>query len=175
LTPDVALKICAAITEGCYQTVAAARVGVIPYTVYLWNERGKREALGRAEAQAQGKPADGPMSCYEEFHLMLESAKASARYSAETRVFRTNPLAWLKSGYARRDWRESDVTVRVGDDEVAKQVAALLGVSDAASFPMASVGAVSAVMGKRLSPYGLAGTPDAGAEEGGDTESDSDE
>ena len=39
---------------------------------------------------------------------MLESAKADARYSAETRVFRTQPLAWLKSGYARRDWHESN-------------------------------------------------------------------
>ena len=35
LTHEVALTICAAITEGCYLTVAAARVGVIPYSVYL--------------------------------------------------------------------------------------------------------------------------------------------
>lgn len=153
LTHEVALKICAAITEGCYLTVAAARVGVIPYTVYLWNERGKREALGRAEAQAQGKPADGPMSCYEEFHLMLESAKASARYSAETRVFRANPLAWLKSGYARRDWRESDGLAKAVEDEVARQVAAILGVSDSGLSPLKAADAVQDVVRRTRIAY----------------------
>lgn len=153
LTPEVALQICAAITEGCYLTVAAARVGVIPYTIYLWNQRGMREALGRAEAQAQGKPADGPMSCYEEFFLMLESAKAEARYSAETRVFQTNPLAWLRSGYARRDWQGSDVTVRVVGDDVSMQAAELLGVSDTSLSPLMNAGAVRKVMQNKQIPY----------------------
>lgn len=153
LTPEVAKQICADIQSGCYLTVAAARSGVIPYTIYLWNQRGMREALGRAEAQAQGLPTDGPMSRYEEFFLMLESAKAEARYSAETRVFQTNPLAWLKSGYARRDWQGSDVAVRVTGDDVAKQAADLMGVSDTSLSPTASSAGVYQAIKRRAIPY----------------------
>jgi len=153
LTSGVALQICAAIAQGCYLTVAAARVGVIPYTIYMWNQRGMREALGRAEAQAQGKPADGPMSRYEEFYLMLESAKADARYSAETRVFQANPLAWLRSGYARHDWRGADVTVRVAEGDGERQAAELLGVSDTSLSPLTNAGAIRKVMQHKQIPY----------------------
>jgi hypothetical protein len=60
-----------------------------------------------AEAQAQGKPADGPMSCHEEFHLMLESAKADARYSAETRTGGSKTHSWKRS-------RDKEDSVRRG-------------------------------------------------------------
>jgi hypothetical protein len=104
LNYDVSVHICEDIRAGCYQSVAAARAGIIPYTLYMWNEHGKREMQAREARRAQGKPADEPMSIYELFYLNLEAAKADARHSAETRVFRTQPLAWLRSGYARKDW-----------------------------------------------------------------------
>ena len=108
LNPEVAETICAAIAEGCYLTVAGARVGILPYTIYLWNERGKREMHKRQDKRNNGEAADEPMTRYEEFYLMLEGAKAEARFSAETRVFKTMPLMWLKNGYARNDWRGMD-------------------------------------------------------------------
>jgi len=86
LTGPVLDLICSAVREGCYLKVAAARAGIIPYTLYLWNERGKREAKHRAELEALGKPTDETLSMFENLYLSLEAAKAEAHYSAETRV-----------------------------------------------------------------------------------------
>jgi hypothetical protein len=56
------------------------------------------------------------------FHIALEAAKAEARYSAETRVFDAMPFHWLKNGYPRDDWRQSNQVVREVVDEVMRQV-----------------------------------------------------
>ncbi len=61
---------------------------------------------------------------YEQFHHALAKAKAEARYSVETRVFDAMPLAWLKSGYARNDWHQSNQLVREVVDELLKRVPA---------------------------------------------------
>jgi hypothetical protein len=61
---------------------------------------------------------------YEQFHQALAKAKAEARYSAETHVFDAMPLAWLKSGYARNDWHQSNQLVREVVDELVKRVPA---------------------------------------------------
>ena len=119
LTPDVQETICAAIRRGCYATVAATRAGVDDFTMSLWDKRGQREA----EQRALGKVSeDTPESVYEQFHHALAKAKAEARYSAETRVFDAMPLAWLKSGYARNDWHQSNQLVREVVDELLKRV-----------------------------------------------------
>jgi hypothetical protein len=121
LTPDVQETICAAIRRGCYATVAATRAGVDDFTMSLWDKRGQREA----EQRALGKVSeDTPASVYEQFHRALAKAKAEARYSAETRVFDAMPLAWLKSGYARNDWHQSNQLVREVVDELVKRVPA---------------------------------------------------
>lgn len=121
-TPAVREAICAAIREGCYASVAAARVGIGRYTLLVWDQRGKRELEQREQ---EGRT--DPLSLYALFHLELERAKAEARYSAETRVFTAMPLHWLKNGYPRGDWRESDTLVRAVEDEVARKVAEVLG------------------------------------------------
>ena len=118
LTPDIIEPICAAIREGCYAKVAAGRVGIDGYTLATWDMRGQREVENRAERSMRGEPADEPASLYEQLHTALEQAKSEARYSAETRVFRAMPLHWLRSGYARNDWRESDQFVRAVEDAV---------------------------------------------------------
>ena len=121
LTPEVQEVICAAIRRGCYATVAATRAGVDDFTMSLWDKRGQREA----EQRALGKVSeDTPESVYEQFHHALAKAKAEARYSVETRVFDAMPLAWLKSGYARNDWHQSNQLVREVVDELLKRVPA---------------------------------------------------
>jgi hypothetical protein len=123
LTPEVIETICAAIREGCYATVAGARAGVGKYTMYLWNQRGQREAEQREERRILGDAVEEPPpSIYEQFHVALEQAKAEARYSAETRVFNAMPLWWLKNGYPRNDWRESHQRVREAVDELMRRV-----------------------------------------------------
>src|SRR5260370_7385588 len=87
----------------------------------LWDKRGQREA----EQRALGKVSeDTRESVYEQFHHALAKAKAEARYSAETRVFDAMPLAWLKSGYARNDWHQSNQLVREVVDELMRRVPA---------------------------------------------------
>jgi hypothetical protein len=125
LTPQAMLDICEAISHGCYYTTAAQRVGISPFTLYVWRERGRREVEARDLRRIHGEPGDEPMSRYEEFALMLASAQASARYSAETRVFQTMPLAWLKNGYARRDWRESGTVATVVESTEEQRLAGL--------------------------------------------------
>jgi hypothetical protein len=124
LTPEVEAGICAAIRKGCYARVAAARLGVSAFTMYLWNQRGKREADERDERSMRGEPCDEPPSIYERFHIALEAAQADARYGAETRVFATMPLHWLTKGYARRDRRDSGALVRQVADVVMERVRA---------------------------------------------------
>jgi hypothetical protein len=139
LTPAMIDAICASIRQGCYPTVAAGRVGVSQFGMYLWNQRGKREADARNERVLRGEAADEPASMHEQFHIALEAAKAEARYSAETRVFDAMPFHWLKNGYPRDDWHECGVLMRVVEDEVAKQVTTLLGTpAGEPVFPRAS-------------------------------------
>jgi hypothetical protein len=96
--------------------------------MFLWNHRGRREAEQREERRVLGEPAvDPPPSLYEQFAIALEAAKADARYSAETRVFKAMPLHWLKNDYTRDDWHECGVLVRVVEGEAAKQVTAHSG------------------------------------------------
>jgi hypothetical protein len=66
LTPTVLEAICAAVRQGCYPTVAGGRVGVAQFTMYLWNQRGKREANARSERELRGESADEPQSIYEQ-------------------------------------------------------------------------------------------------------------
>jgi hypothetical protein len=126
LTPAMIESIAADIERGCYATVAAARAGIGHYTFYLWNKRGEHEAQEREQRDGgDGAPLDTSPSLYEQFYRRLEQAKATARYSAETRVFDTQPTYWLKNGYPRADWREADTYVRVVEDAVAQRLAAL--------------------------------------------------
>jgi hypothetical protein len=68
----------------------------------------------------------------------------------------------LKSGYARRDWRESDGLAKAIEDEVARQVAAILGVADAGVSPLRVAAAVQEVVSKTRIEYEEDGQPPSG-------------
>src|SRR5258708_12699667 len=70
LDQEVAETICAAIAEGCYLTVAAARVGVIAYTIYCWNQRGKREMHQREDKRLHAEAPAAPLTHNKPSHIM---------------------------------------------------------------------------------------------------------
>ncbi len=151
LTADHIAPICEAIKQGCYAKVAAGRVGIDGYTLTTWDLRGQRETEDRAERALRGDPADEPASLYEQLHRALDQAKSEARYSAETRVFRAMPYNWLRSGYARNDWRESDQFVRAVEDAVEAKVRALFSpAEDASGNPPLSGPALAGVLSDLL-------------------------
>jgi hypothetical protein len=118
LTPETLEGICTAVAQGCYETVAAGKAGVGRFALYLWRLRGRNEADRREERRLRGEPGDEPASIYEELYVRLEQAKATARFSAETRVFQSMPAWWLKNGFPREDWRPSNAIVRGVVDEL---------------------------------------------------------
>jgi hypothetical protein len=122
LTAEIIEAIGADIRAGAFDHVAARRAGYSRVTFFKWWKRGERESDERLVEHDY--PA--PPSLFEQFYHAVEEAKAEARHSAETRMFRSNPGWWLSHGYARADWRESSQFVRAVQDEVAAQVAALL-------------------------------------------------
>jgi hypothetical protein len=97
---DLTERVCADIRKGCHPHVAAQHHDIDHWDFYAWWKRGEREAQNRDQNSAD------PPSEYERFYHAVERAKADARIDAESRVLRTMPLAWLKLGYARADWRE---------------------------------------------------------------------
>jgi transposase len=111
LTPAVIVAVADAIKEGCFASVSAQRAGISNHTYYMWVRRGQREAEERASEPARF--AGVPHTDYEQFFEAVEEAKAIARYGAETRIYRTQPLQWLRSGYARADWHEVDTTLEL--------------------------------------------------------------
>jgi hypothetical protein len=115
--------ICDAIRAGCYTSVACQRAGISKYAFYAWIKRGQREQETRAAALLRGEPA-GPATVWEVFYEELEKAKAEARIGAETWVYANLPLHWLRYGYTRADWRESNRSVAEVVDELERRIAA---------------------------------------------------
>jgi hypothetical protein len=124
INPTLIEQIANDIRQGCYIKVACRRAHIHHSTWYA------RYAKGEHEANT-APPGDPPrplaqQSLYERFYAAMEEAKADAQYSAETRVFQTSPLYWLRYGYARDDWRAADDTVRLIEDAVEIKVRQLL-------------------------------------------------
>lgn len=110
LTPTLMEQVCADIRQGCHPHVAARRHDINHWDFFVWNKRGEREAQNREPTE--------PPSKFEQFYHAVQHAQADARYTAESKVHKTAPLAWLKLGYARADWRESDALVRAVEDAI---------------------------------------------------------
>lgn len=91
LTPRIITDIARAIRAGCFAHVAAEAAGIGERTYHRWLARGEDPNGGRL---------------YRQFWQEVCKAKAQARKVAEARVFKENPVFWLKSGPGRPDWHE---------------------------------------------------------------------
>ena len=114
LTPETQATSVAGIRAGAFNWVAAQSAGVAPTTFYRWMDEGE---------QADSGPS-------REFHDTVCEARASARVTAEQRVFEDNPLAWLRYGPGReRDgesgWTESVKNALSNQSEATHTVAVL--------------------------------------------------
>jgi hypothetical protein len=90
LTPETQLIITEAIRRGAFDWVAAQAAGVDANTFREWLRRG------------QGRDPDRPQTpVYATFATEVARARATARQSAETRVFQDNPFNWLRYGPGR--------------------------------------------------------------------------
>lgn len=106
LNSTIADEIAKRVQVGSYPYVAAQSLGIAPSTFYAWMARGEQ---GR-------KP-------YQELWEKVSAAQATARFSAEARVYRDNPLAWLRLGPGRGDWTDDPKRLVVqGDPENPVQV-----------------------------------------------------
>lgn len=84
LNDDVQTSIIKAIRRGSFDWVAAEAAGISRRTFYDWIEQGEK---GAAE--------------FSHFSHEVAKARAQARQSAEARVHRANPFAWLRFGPGR--------------------------------------------------------------------------
>lgn len=89
LTPEIIDAIVERIAVGVFPYVAAASIGIPKSTYYDWLARGRKGH----------KP-------FSELSDKVRRAQAQARVVAELRVYRENPLAWLRLGPGREDWCE---------------------------------------------------------------------
>lgn len=106
LTPELTEDVIKKIRAGVYPYIAAQAAGVHRSTFYRWMEKGTRE---------------GARGIYRDFADRVLRASASARAHAEIRVFKDQPLAWLKTGPGKEGWSERQ-TVCVEGGETPVQV-----------------------------------------------------
>jgi len=99
LTPALRNTIVTYIKGGCFIHDAARACGVGPRTLFRWLEAGRRKKSKE----------------FWQFWLEVQNAQALAKVVASNRVFKENPLAWLKVGPGRADWKENAELTVVGD------------------------------------------------------------
>jgi hypothetical protein len=117
LSPELIETICAALRQGCHVKTACARAGVATSLMNEWLRRGRAEAEDRSNGETGICE-----SVFEQFFHAVEQAKGEAVFSAETRVYDTNPLAWLRLGYPRNDWRLSNLPAKEAIEEIPRVV-----------------------------------------------------
>ena len=110
LTTELIDAIVKRIRVGVFPYIAAQAVGIPKSTFYDWMRRGEK---GR-------KP-------FSELLAKVRTAAATARSSAEVRVFRDQPFQWLRYGPGREradepGWTESPQTLRVEGGDTPVQV-----------------------------------------------------
>lgn len=93
LTAETLQSICDDVRRGVYLRQAAIAAGISERSFFEWLARGRAVEAGEL-------PIEGNAD-YLHFLQQLQQARAQARVSAESRVFESNPLAWLRSGPAR--------------------------------------------------------------------------
>ena len=97
LDPPLIDAIVSKIRIGVYPYVAAMAAGVGKSSFYEWMQKGTRK---------------GARGIYRDFADRVIAASGIARSHAEVRVFRDQPLAWLKSGPAgREDWGDGPIRI----------------------------------------------------------------
>lgn len=123
ITEDKITMICDLIRTGCYNWVAAAKVGIGGTTFSRWVARGKYQRLQLDKATAEGTTHTVPDAdvLFLKFYDELEQARASARYDCEIEVKKSNPLAWLRFGPGRErpgepGWTDSSKVEITGKD-----------------------------------------------------------
>ena len=103
LTPELIQAICERIRVGSYPYIAAAACGIPRSTFYAWMDKGRKKRS---------------LKIYRELLDRVSEASATARSSAEVRVFRDQPFQWLRYGPGRDrpdepGWTETPQTLRV--------------------------------------------------------------
>lgn len=91
LTRELIQTIVERVRIGNFPYIAAQAVGIPKSTFYHW--------------MAVGSDPGAP-DLFRELRDRVLASAAEARSSAEARVFRENPLAWLRLGPGRGDWTE---------------------------------------------------------------------
>src|SRR5438552_3793168 len=84
-TPTLYARMLGLIRAGGFAWIAAQSIGIAPETFSRWLTRGKIERRGH----------------FRQFRQDVLQAAAQARVFAEIRVYRDNPLAWLRFGPGR--------------------------------------------------------------------------
>lgn len=97
LTTETQTVIVEATSRGCYAHVVARAAGISPSTFHAWMKAGEDEER-RIE---QGEAPDPAAAALLEFSEAVNRARAVARGYAESRVWETNPEAWLMKGPGR--------------------------------------------------------------------------
>jgi hypothetical protein len=94
LTAEVQRNICAFITAGTFEHVAAEAAGIPRETYEDWLRLGNPTGRLRPGKRSQWKPH----KLYTPFWYAVLKAKAHARLKAEMAALAEDPVAWLKSG-----------------------------------------------------------------------------
>ena len=110
LTPELIDAIVKRVRVGVFPYIAAQAVGIPKSTFYDWMRRGEK---GR-------RP-------FSELRAKVREAAASARSTAEIRVFQDRPFEWLRYGPGREKpdepgWTESPQTLRVEGGQAPVQI-----------------------------------------------------
>jgi len=103
--PELHETIIANIKRGCFLHVAAEAAGITFRTFRRW--------IVDAETRGEESP-------YYQLYLDVQQAKAETRMLAESRVYKENPLAWLRLGPGRTTDEKEGWTDKEGETTKAK-------------------------------------------------------
>jgi len=157
LTAELAKAICETIRAGAFPTIAAETCGLGQTTFFRWLR------IGRS------KRAPAP---FRQFWQQVEQARATASHNAETRVFRSSPLEWLRKGPGRARWGDrTELTIGGMPDRPLRieqqRIAPIENLAGAYLF-LGQVGVLPAFTGEQILALEHFGADPDGAKEQGE-------
>jgi hypothetical protein len=115
LSPELYSRMLEGIRLGGFDHVAAAAIGVVPWTFNRWKAKG-RENLQKHEEEGEA------LNCYGLFYQDITKAAGDARLVSEAKVYRYEPLNHLRVGPGKTTeecpgWTEKVTHVHEGGDK----------------------------------------------------------